>query len=207
SRTQDAHLSRPLRPPPPLAHQAADPRCFVVRQRRWLPQAGTPVNNFFYPESNVAASRHTPNCHRLHYSTMKHDPIEFSALCCGSQWLPTGYPHPNRRLAARQKDSTYAHIYEKKTTNSVTSYDDLYEEETEVMQIALKRLSAKESYDRVYRLRRSIQCSYQHKLLPKDQWTKPEEQDIPYLSPILAEVEAELAEKDALDTMTVIKSH
>lgn len=43
------------------------------------------------------------------------------------------------------------------------------------MQIALKRLSPKESYDRVYRLRRSIQCSYQHKLLPKDQWTKPEE--------------------------------
>lgn len=54
-------------------------------------------------------------------------------------------------------------------------YDDLFEEETEAMQIALKRLSPKESYDRVYRLRRSIQCSYQHKLLPKDQWTKPEE--------------------------------
>lgn len=43
------------------------------------------------------------------------------------------------------------------------------------MQIALKRLSAKESYDRIYRIRRSVQCSYQHKLLPKDQWTKPEE--------------------------------
>lgn len=96
------------------------------------------------------------------------------------------------------------------------------------MQLALKRLSAKESYDRIYRIRRSIQCSYQHKLLPKDQWTKAEEvntcnrllsimmndqanlfllQDISYLRPILAQVEAELAEKDALDSMNVIKSH
>lgn len=32
-------------------------------------------------------------------------------------------------------------------------------------------------------------------------------QDIPYLSPILAQVEAELAEKDALDSMVVIKGH
>lgn len=32
-------------------------------------------------------------------------------------------------------------------------------------------------------------------------------QDVPYLSPILAQVEAELAEKDALDSMVVIKNH
>lgn len=56
-----------------------------------------------------------------------------------------------------------------------TRYDDLLEEENEAVQIALKRLSAKESYERVYRIRRSVQCSYTHKLLPKDQWTKPEE--------------------------------
>lgn len=54
-------------------------------------------------------------------------------------------------------------------------YDDLVEEERESTQIALKRLSTKESYDRIYRIRRSVQCSYQHKLLPKDQWTKPSE--------------------------------
>lgn len=54
-------------------------------------------------------------------------------------------------------------------------YDDLLEEESEAVQIAIRRLSDKEAYDRVYRLRRSIQCSYQHKLLPKSEWTKPEE--------------------------------
>ncbi|KAK5992274.1 Cytochrome b-c1 complex subunit 7 [Cladobotryum mycophilum] len=85
-------------------------------------------------------------------------------------------------------------------------YDDLLEEENEAMQVALKRLSAKDSYERIYRIRRGVQCSYQQKILPKDQWTKPEE-DVPYMRTILAQVEAELAEKDALDSMTVIKKH
>ncbi|KAK2593896.1 Cytochrome b-c1 complex subunit 7, mitochondrial [Conoideocrella luteorostrata] len=85
-------------------------------------------------------------------------------------------------------------------------YDDLMEEERESTQLALKRLSPKESYDRIYRIRRSVQCSYQHKLLPKDQWTKAEE-DKPYLTDIINQVEAELAEKDALDSMSVIKRH
>ncbi|KAG5949976.1 hypothetical protein E4U53_005597 [Claviceps sorghi] len=85
-------------------------------------------------------------------------------------------------------------------------FDDLYEEEREATQIALRRLSPKESYDRIYRIRRSVQCSYQHKLLPEDQWTKPEE-DTPYLSEIINQVEAELAEKDALDSMSVMKRH
>jgi hypothetical protein len=40
---------------------------------------------------------------------------------------------------------------------------------------ALKRLPPQDSYDRVYRIRRAFQCSVTHKLLPKDQWTKPEE--------------------------------
>ncbi|CAH0052651.1 unnamed protein product [Clonostachys solani] len=85
-------------------------------------------------------------------------------------------------------------------------YDDLMEEERESVQLALKRLSAKESYDRIYRIRRAVQCSYQHKLLPKSEWTKPEE-DVSYLQHIIEQVEAEIAEKDALDTASVIKKH
>ncbi|KFA61388.1 hypothetical protein S40285_03607 [Stachybotrys chlorohalonatus IBT 40285] len=85
-------------------------------------------------------------------------------------------------------------------------YDDLLEEEREATQIALKRLSPKEAYERIYRIRRAQQCSYQHKILPRDQWTKPED-DIRYMKPILEQVEAELIEKDALDSMTVIKKH
>jgi hypothetical protein len=54
-------------------------------------------------------------------------------------------------------------------------WDDLLEEEDEVVQLALRRLTPKESYDRIFRIRRAVQCSYQHKLLPKEEWTKPEE--------------------------------
>jgi hypothetical protein len=67
-------------------------------------------------------------------------------------------------------------------------YDDLLEEEREATQIALKRLSPKEAYERIYRIRRAQQCSYQHKILPRDQWTKPEDvrraQRIPPCQPI-----------------------
>ncbi|KAI0509428.1 cytochrome b-c1 complex subunit 7 [Xylaria bambusicola] len=84
--------------------------------------------------------------------------------------------------------------------------DDLIVEENEDVILALKRLPPQEAYDRVYRLRRAIQCSVTHKLLPKDQWTKPEE-DVPYLSPILEQIRASHAEKEALDSLTVIKGH
>ncbi|KAI0878079.1 cytochrome b-c1 complex subunit 7 [Hypoxylon argillaceum] len=84
--------------------------------------------------------------------------------------------------------------------------DDLIVEENEDVLKALKRLPPQVAYDRVYRLRRAIQCSVTHKLLPKDQWTKPEE-DVPYLSPILAQIHAAEAEKASLDSLTIIKGH
>ncbi|KAK0387367.1 hypothetical protein NLU13_5680 [Sarocladium strictum] len=85
-------------------------------------------------------------------------------------------------------------------------YDDLLEEEREEVYLALKRLSPKESYERVYRIRRATQLSIQHKLLPKEEWTKAED-DTPYLSTIVNQIKAELAEKDAFDSMNVIRKH
>lgn len=58
---------------------------------------------------------------------------------------------------------------------SANRFDDLLEEEREAVQIAIRRLSSQESYDRIYRIRRATQCSYQHKLLPKEDWTTAEE--------------------------------
>lgn len=52
-------------------------------------------------------------------------------------------------------------------------YDDLLEEENDLGQMALKRLSPSQSYERVFRLRRAMQCSLQQKLLPEKEWTKP----------------------------------
>jgi len=85
-----------------------------------------------------------------------------------------------------------------------TSADDLICEEDERVLKALKRLSPKENYDRVYRLRRATQLSLQHKLLPKNEWTKPEE-DVPYLTPVLKQVVAEEKERHALDTLEVVR--
>ncbi|ROT41513.1 cytochrome b-c1 complex subunit 7 [Sodiomyces alkalinus F11] len=85
-------------------------------------------------------------------------------------------------------------------------FDDLLEEEREDVAKALTRLPAKEAYDRIYRIRRAVQCSYQQKLLPRDQWTKPEE-DVPYLSPLVEQIQAEMAEAKALDTLEVVKKH
>ncbi|KAI0885619.1 14 kDa subunit of cytochrome bd ubiquinol oxidase [Annulohypoxylon maeteangense] len=84
--------------------------------------------------------------------------------------------------------------------------DDLICEEDERVIKALKRLPPKEAYDRVYRLRRAFQCSCTHKLLPKEEWTKDSE-DVPYLQPLIDQIHAEEKEKDALDSMTVIRSH
>lgn len=143
----------------------------------------------------------------------------------------------------------------------IDRYDDCLDiEETEVGQLALKRLEAKEAYDRVYRLRRAVQLSLQQKILPKEQWTTreqvslylslspipslcssppvlpllrfaapvggveggkrlaraiertnllttPGQQDKPYISHIIAQIEAEKKEKAALDTMEVVKGH
>lgn len=58
----------------------------------------------------------------------------------------------------------------------------------------------------MYRIRRAFQLSLQHKLLPKEQWTKDAD-DVPYLSPIIVEIQKELAEKDALDSLTPLKKH
>lgn len=53
-------------------------------------------------------------------------------------------------------------------------------------------------------MREILQCSLAHQLLPKDQQTKPEE-DYPYLSPIIQEIEAESKERDDLEAMTITK--
>ncbi|KAG8935934.1 Cytochrome b-c1 complex subunit 7 [Tulasnella sp. 419] len=81
-------------------------------------------------------------------------------------------------------------------------YDDLLVEERPDVQKALGRLSDKESYDRIYRLKRCIQQSILHTDLPKDQWLDPKD-DIRYLAPIVKEVGEREAERVAWDTADV----
>ncbi|KAJ5673950.1 Cytochrome b-c1 complex subunit 7 [Penicillium macrosclerotiorum] len=83
-------------------------------------------------------------------------------------------------------------------------FDDLIPEESETVQKAIKRLPAKEAYDRVFRIRRAFQCSISHTLLPPAEQTKPEE-DVEYLSPIIREIEKENKERADLDNLVVRK--
>lgn len=83
--------------------------------------------------------------------------------------------------------------------------DDLIEEESEVVQKALGRLSLKQKYDRIYRIRRAIQADICHKELPRSEWTKPEE-DVAYLAPLIKEIELANKEKKELDNIKIIKS-
>ena len=86
------------------------------------------------------------------------------------------------------------------------SADDLISEENEDVQRALKRLPARQSYDRVFRIRRATQLSLQQKVLPRADWTKPED-DKPYLGHLLSAIEAEAKEREALDTLSLLKKH
>jgi len=82
--------------------------------------------------------------------------------------------------------------------------DDLIPEENDTVQLALKRLPPKEAYDRVFRLRRAFQCSLAHQLLPANEQTTVDE-DKPYLTPIIEEIEAEMKERADLESMVVMK--
>jgi len=81
-------------------------------------------------------------------------------------------------------------------------YDDLLQEENSTVQRALTRLTPREYYDRSYRLKRASQASVLHAALPKEQWTKPEE-DVRYLVPHVEDVLKEEAERKYWDTLIV----
>ncbi|KAH6918952.1 ubiquinol-cytochrome-c reductase complex subunit 6 [Coprinopsis sp. MPI-PUGE-AT-0042] len=84
-------------------------------------------------------------------------------------------------------------------------YDDLLMEENDTVQRAITRLTPREGYDRAYRFKRASQCSLLHKALPKEQWTKPEE-DVRYLAPHVINVDVEQAERQKWDHVIVKRS-
>ncbi|KAG1756259.1 cytochrome b-c1 complex subunit 7 [Suillus paluster] len=81
-------------------------------------------------------------------------------------------------------------------------YDDLQMEENPQVQRALGRLTPRETYDRAYRFKIASDCDLHHAPLPKEQWSKPED-DKRYLMPHIQDVLKEEEERFAWDTMTV----
>ncbi|KFW81092.1 Cytochrome b-c1 complex subunit 7, partial [Manacus vitellinus] len=72
--------------------------------------------------------------------------------------------------------------------------DTLYEDDD--VKEALKRLPEHLYNERIFRIKRALDLSLKHQILPKDQWVKYEE-DNHYLEPYLKEVIRERREKEA----------
>ncbi|CED84410.1 ubiquinol-cytochrome-c reductase complex subunit 6 [Phaffia rhodozyma] len=109
------------------------------------------------------------------------------------------------RLLAALKPIANIWVYQAGYRQLGLRYDDIIEHENMDVQKALGRLTAREGYDRVYRLRRAIQQEIIHRDLPESEWTKPED-DIRYLTPHIKNIVAEKKERAAWDNLTVKKS-
>ncbi|XP_040044304.1 cytochrome b-c1 complex subunit 7 [Gasterosteus aculeatus] len=72
--------------------------------------------------------------------------------------------------------------------------DDTILEDSDVKE-ALRRLPEPQYNDRMFRVKRALDLSMKQQILPKDQWTKYEE-DIRYLTPYLEEVIRERNERE-----------
>lgn len=72
--------------------------------------------------------------------------------------------------------------------------DDLLYEDEDVKE-ALRRLPQKVVDERNYRILRATQLSIQKIILPKDQWTKLEEDNL-YLTPLVEDVKKEKRERE-----------
>ncbi|KIK31309.1 hypothetical protein PISMIDRAFT_670352 [Pisolithus microcarpus 441] len=81
-------------------------------------------------------------------------------------------------------------------------YDDLQQEELPEVQRALGRLTQREYYDRVYRMKLAAHQSVLHKPLPKEQWMSTKE-DVRYLKPHIVSVLEEDTERAAWDALSV----
>lgn len=74
--------------------------------------------------------------------------------------------------------------------------DDLVNEAVDSnVKVALARLPPRLLQERNYRLLRAVQLSIQKEILPKDQWTKLQDDKL-YLTPYLEEVNKEQREQD-----------
>ncbi|XP_065671039.1 cytochrome b-c1 complex subunit 7 isoform X2 [Hydra vulgaris] len=76
--------------------------------------------------------------------------------------------------------------------------DDLLKEEDPDVKNAVQRLSEEEYNLRAFRIKRAMDLSLKHQILPKDQWTKPDE-DVFYLTPLVEAVTKERKERESLD--------
>lgn len=75
--------------------------------------------------------------------------------------------------------------------------------ETEDVKEAIRRLPEDLYNDRMFRIKRALDLTMRHQILPKDQWTKYEEDKF-YLEPYLKEVIRERKEREEWGAASVV---
>ncbi|XP_057308511.1 cytochrome b-c1 complex subunit 7-like [Hydractinia symbiolongicarpus] len=76
--------------------------------------------------------------------------------------------------------------------------DDLHMEENQDVSKAISRLPEEVQYQRIFRIKRALDLSMKHQILPKEDWTDPKE-DVFYLSPLIEQAKAERIEREQWD--------
>ena len=78
--------------------------------------------------------------------------------------------------------------------------DDLRMEEYPDVATALNRLTEEEQNQRIFRIKRASDLSMKHQILPREEWTKPEE-DIFYLNSLIEQAKTERKEREQWDRL------
>ncbi|RKO92357.1 cytochrome b-c1 complex subunit 7 [Blyttiomyces helicus] len=82
--------------------------------------------------------------------------------------------------------------------------DDLIPDESDVVKEAIRRLPDDVRFDRIFRFRRAINVGLtQVHEIDKKYWTKASE-DVPYLSPIIAQVQSEVQTRENFNEISSI---
>ncbi|XP_077364067.1 cytochrome b-c1 complex subunit 7 [Festucalex cinctus] len=97
--------------------------------------------------------------------------------------------------SGRFMSSFYKWYYNKCGFNKLGLMRDDTMYENDDVKEAVRRLPEKVYNDRIFRMKRAMDLSMKQQILPKDQWTKYEEDD-PYLMPYLDEVTRERKERE-----------
>eukprot|EP00842_Homolaphlyctis_polyrhiza_P004086 jgi/Hompol1/4679/HPOL_000801-RA len=88
-------------------------------------------------------------------------------------------------------------------------FDDLVPEEHPHIEEALRRLPPMEFQDRNFRFKRAFALSLAKTVLAKEEWTTAQTVshqllDVPYLRPIIAQIEAEIATRENFENLSAI---
>ncbi|KAI8510421.1 hypothetical protein Bbelb_113370 [Branchiostoma belcheri] len=107
------------------------------------------------------------------------------------------------RAAAKQTGGVFRMLqkwyYERAAFNQIGLLRDDTLRETEDVKEAVRRLPEDVYNARAFRIKRALDLDMKKQILPKDQWTKFEE-DVRYLQPYLDEVWKEKKEKQEWDS-------